>query len=467
MKAYLDILRQVLDEGVKSDDRTDTGTIRTTGAMFKHNMQDGFPLVTTKKVNPNTVFAELEFFNKGITDKQWLKDHKCKIWNQWAFKDGRMLTYSKETQEIYAQKSNDLGVVYGFNWRNFGGTKTFNPPNANIPYLKVKESINGITYKSKYGDYIITKVEDTNSDNIHVQFTETGYETVVGEMDIKNENVIDPYFKSYFGVACDGPFVASGYCHTLKNIWLDIISKCYNKNDNLYSCYGEIGVYVSNDWLIYSNFHDDVLNKYNKELTRIIHDHVYDIESGDKCFSIDNCNWISTNSKTFSKYNIYRFNATKGIDQLEKVVNTIKTNPTDRRMIVTAWNPLELEGMALPPCHHTFQFTSDGEYLDLTWHQRSVDVFLGLPFNIASYGMLLELVAATVGKKPRLLVGLLVDVHIYSNHLEQVNTQLKRETKSLPKLTLPDDVNVFDWTCDQYKLDGYEPHPFIKAPIAI
>lgn len=293
MKAYHDILRQVLEEGTVSEDRTGTGTIKTTGAMFKHNMQDGFPLLTTKKINPKTVFVELEFFIKGLTDKKWLKDRGCNIWNQWCNPQKVAYGHDEETKKQMAEE-NDLGLVYGYQWRNFGGLR-----------------------------------EEKHTDNSVV---------------------------------------------------------------------------------------------------------------------------ISSNV---------------GVDQLKNVIETLKTNPTDRRMIVMAWNPMHLNQMALPPCHFGFQFTSDGEYLDLTWFQRSVDTFLGLPFNIASYGMLLELVAATVGMKSRYLVGQLVDVHIYSNHLTQVNTQLSRTHRDLPKLILPKNLDIFNWEYEQYELVGYDPHPFIKAPIAI
>ena len=288
MKIYQDILRQILEEGTPSNDRTGTGTIKTTGAMFKHNMQDGFPLLTTKKINPKTVFVELEFFIKGLTDKQWLKDRNCNIWNEWCSPLKVPYDTDIQTQQKMADEC-DLGPIYGNQWRRWK------------------------------------------------QYTETD----------------------------DGQYTVTY------------------------------------------------------------------------------------------------------IDQLKNAINTLKTNPTDRRNIVTAWNPAELHAMALPPCHKDFQLTSDGTYLDLTWTQRSVDTFLGLPFNIASYGMLLELIAKTVGMKPRYLVGQLVDVHLYSNHMTQVRTQLSRFPKQLPTLILPDNVDVFTWTHDQYELVGYDPAPFIKAPIAV
>jgi len=298
MKAYHDILKQVLAEGNTSGNRTDTGAIKTTGAMFKHNMQDGFPLLTTKKINPNTVFAELEFFIKGNKSKQWLKDRKCNIWNDWCNPEKVPYGHDDETKAKMTEED-DLGRVYGVQWRDWGGHST-----------KTSEKLGEDTWK-------------------------------------------------------------------------------------------------------------------------------------------------------------YTFNDIPGIDQLKNTIETLKTNPNDRRNIVMAWNPAELDQMALPPCHFGFQITSDGEYVDLTWFQRSVDTFLGLPFNIASYGMLLELIAKTVGMKARYLVGQLVDVHIYVNHIDQVNEQLSRTEKKLPTLVLPDDIDIFDWEYNQYEMLDYDPHPFIKAPIAV
>lgn len=298
MQVYHDILKQVLDEGIESIDRTGVGTIKTTGAMFKHDVGKGFPLMTTKKINPKTVFAELEFFIKGLRDKSWLKERKCNIWNDWCNPQKIPYAHDDETKRKMAEE-NDLGRVYGVQWRDWGG-------------------------KSEWSS---EQVSDSTS---------------------------------------------------------------------------------------YHKLEDD-----------------------------------------------------KGIDQLKNAVEKLKNDPNCRRNIVMAWNPSELNQMGLPPCHFGFQLTSNGEYLDLTWFQRSVDTFLGLPFNIASYAMLLELIAKTVGLRARYVVGMLVDVHIYSNHMEQVNTQLSRTPKELPKLRLPDDVDVFNWQYDQYEIIGYDPDPFIKAPIAV
>jgi thymidylate synthase len=152
-------------------------------------------------------------------------------------------------------------------------------------------------------------------------------------------------------------------------------------------------------------------------------------------------------------------------DQIQNLINNLKTNPDSRRLMVNAWNVSELDQMVLPPCHYGFQcYVREGKYLSLMWNQRSVDTFLGLPFNIASYGLLLEIIAKEVNMVPDELIGNLGDVHLYSNHIEQAKEQISREPFELPKLTLEhsslDPVELI------YKLEDYQSHPTIKAPLS-
>lgn len=158
-----------------------------------------------------------------------------------------------------------------------------------------------------------------------------------------------------------------------------------------------------------------------------------------------------------------------GINQLKENVERLKTNPTDRRMITIAWNPQQLNQMSLVPCHYAYQLISDGEHLDLIWIQRSVDIFLGLPFDIVSYGIQLELIAKTVGMKPRYLIAQLGDTHIYENHMDQVSELLSRDTEkyTLPKFECDPECDIFNWTYEQVRLVNYESYPAIKAEVAI
>ena len=158
----------------------------------------------------------------------------------------------------------------------------------------------------------------------------------------------------------------------------------------------------------------------------------------------------------------------KSIDQLSEVINSLKNNPDSRRHIVSAWNVSEVSKMALPPCHALFQFyVADGK-LSCQLYQRSADVFLGVPFNIASYALLTMMIAQECGYGLGDFVHTLGDAHIYTNHFEQVQTQLEREPRELPVMKLnPEVKSVFDFDYEDFTLEGYDPHPLIKAPIAV
>jgi thymidylate synthase len=158
-----------------------------------------------------------------------------------------------------------------------------------------------------------------------------------------------------------------------------------------------------------------------------------------------------------------------GVDQLARVVAEIRRNPTSRRLIVTGWNPREADQVALPPCHTLFQFqVSSGGRLHCQLYQRSADCFLGVPFNIASYALLTHLVAQVTGLKPGVFVHTLGDAHLYKNHLDQARLQLSRDHRPLPTLVLdPAITDLFAVTAEQIRIDGYDPHPAIKAPVAV
>jgi thymidylate synthase len=155
------------------------------------------------------------------------------------------------------------------------------------------------------------------------------------------------------------------------------------------------------------------------------------------------------------------------IDQMAKVVEQIKTNPNSRRHIVTAWNPAEVDDMALPPCHCLFQFFVAEGRLSCQLYQRSADVFLGVPFNIASYALLTHMVAQVCGLQPGEFVHSFGDAHLYLNHVEQAKTQLAREPRPFPTLTLAPKTDLFAFAYEDFALTGYDPHPAIKAPIAV
>jgi thymidylate synthase len=156
------------------------------------------------------------------------------------------------------------------------------------------------------------------------------------------------------------------------------------------------------------------------------------------------------------------------IDQIQWVLDEIRTNPNSRRLIVSAWNPADVNDMALPPCHCLFQFNVMGGRLNCQLYQRSADVFLGVPFNIASYALLTHMMARATGLRPGEFVHTFGDTHLYLNHLEQAELQLTREPRALPTLWMnPDKTDLFGWTYEDFRIDNYNPHPHIKAPVAV
>ena len=288
MKAYLDIVKRILDEGVPKKDRTGTGTIAIAGAMFEHDMSKGFPLLTTKSVPLRLVSSELEFFLRGICDKRWLQERDNHIWDEWCTPSIVPYAHDEETKKKMLEER-DLGPIYGWQWRHFG---------------------------AEYKDY------------------KTDY-------------------------------------------------------------------------------------------------------------------------------------AGRGVDQVKRVVDLLKKNPDDRQMLVLAWNPMDVDKVIPPFCHYGWQVTVLDGRLNLMWNQRSVDVALGLPFNIASYGLLLHLLAKEAGLKEGRLVGFLGDAHIYKNHINGLKEQLKREPKKLPSIETKDFTSIFDWKYTDSKAIGYEHHPRIKFEIAV
>ena len=288
MQAYLDIVRKILDQGVKKPNRTGVDAITIPGVLFEHDLEDGYPLLTTKHVPFRLVASELEFFVKGITDKQWLQQRNNHIWDEWCSPDRVPYGHDEETQKrMLAER--ELGPIYGWQWRHFGA------------------------------EY----------------------------------------------VAHDQPPAGTG------------------------------------------------------------------------------------------------------VDQLRGLVENLRRDPLDRRLIVSAWNPVDFPRMALPPCHYCFQVTVIDGRLNLLWNQRSVDVALGLPFNIASYALLLHLLAKEVGLREGRLVGFLADTHIYENHVVGLREQLSRDPKPLPRVSTEKFVSIFDWDYRDSRVVGYEHHPKIPFVIAV
>ncbi|EBH4248105.1 thymidylate synthase [Listeria monocytogenes] len=314
MKQYLDLEKYVLENGTQKGDRTGTGTISTFGYQMRFDLQEGFPIMTTKRVPFKLVVSELLWFLHGDTNIRYLLQHNNNIWNEWAF-------------ERFV----------------------------------------------KSDDY---KGEDMTDFGLRAERDPAFKEVYQAEMDKFKTRILE-----------DEAFA--------------------NK-------YGELG------------------NIYGKQWRE----------------------WKTSQGET--------------IDQLADLIEMIKTNPNSRRLIVSAWNPEDIPNMALPPCHSLFQFyVADGK-LSCQLYQRSADIFLGVPFNIASYALLTHLIAREVGLEVGEFIHTMGDAHLYNNHMEQVKEQLSRTPHKLPKLMLSDKpATIFDFDVTDISLDGYNPDPAIKAPISV
>lgn len=313
-QSYLQLIKYVLDNGTKKEDRTGTGTISTFGYQMRFDLNEGFPLLTTKRVPFRLIASELIWFIQGDTNIRYLLQHNNNIWNEWAF---------KRWVESPAYTGPDM--------TNFG-----------------LRSQTDAAFQSAYEE----------------------------QMELFKQRILT-----------DEPFAAE---------------------------YGELG---------------DVYGKQWRQ-------------------------WKTSQGES--------------IDQLKDVIDTIKRNPDSRRLIVSAWNPEDVPGMALPPCHTMFQFYVTNGKLSCQLYQRSADIFLGIPFNIASYALLTHMVAHECGLEVGEFIHTLGDAHIYTNHLDQIKIQLSREPKTLPQLKLnPDKRSIFDFDVADLAIEHYEPHPTIKAPVAV
>lgn len=307
-KEYLKLCTEILERGTSKNDRTGVGTKSIFGYQMRFDLAQGFPLLTTKKINFNLVWSELLWFIKGDTNIKFLLENNNNIWNEWAFKK-------------WVESSEYAGVDM-----------------------------------TDFGHRVLT-----------------------------DDNFAEEYKKE------------------MANFKNKILT-----DDSFAKKYGDLG------------------NVYGKQ-------------------------W-----RNFD-----------GVDQLKTLVEQIKENPTSRRLILSAWNPSEVDTMALPPCHTMFQFyVLDGK-LSCQLYQRSGDVFLGVPFNIASYALLTMLIAKECNLQLGEFVHTLGDAHIYNNHIEQVKEQLSREPYELPRVKIADFDSIFDLKIEDVKLEGYNSHPFIKAPIAV
>lgn len=444
MQNYLNLVERIITKGEPREDRTGVGTLAVFGASLEFDLRDRFPLVTAKETRWRIAFLEMLFFLSGQTNIKWLNERGSKLWDAWADENG------------------NLGPVYGFNWRRWGAK----PDNIPQPKPCLRNGVDA----------------------------------------------------TFAGVANGSG--ANG--HPLLGTWMGMIQRCYDKNSVGYKNYGARGVHVCDEWLEFINFASDaeLLPGWQNKLTEPgMYELDKDIIGNGFTYSRETCCWatreenlnaksewlytvekggrqfVFTNTSQFcQEHGILRANFehlwTRGgdivrygfkfvkkerlvpeIDQVAQLIEGLKTNPTGRRHIVTAWDVGQLHNMALPPCHHTHQcYVSNSGELDLKLFMRSSDVALGLPFNIAQYALLCHLYARAAGLTPRRLLVDIGDAHIYTNHIEPMKRVLHDgpvwgDSAQLVINTGNTDIDGYD--ISDFQIDGYHPRPFVKMEVAV
>lgn len=471
MQSYLNLLRDVLENGEDHNDRTGVGTRSVFGRQWRHDMRTGFPLLTTKRVFARGTFEELKWFLSGSTNVNDLGSSVQAWWKPWADEKG------------------NLGPVYG---RQLRSSRSFS--------------------------CVVPLIFDTPSQE---------------EMDDATKD----HEKTFLGVGCiGGTSTDRGQDPEeliLKDVWRDMIERCYSESSYSYKSYGGKGVHVSPNWLVFDNFSADAKSLDGWNLKRLIpgsYSLDKDVKFASNRYSKETCKWSSHEEQSFNTstnkaFFGYHENGTthvfpsigdasrthglnlsavhrclngklkthhgwrfeyiepqessvirvSAVDQIASILADLTFNPNSRRIVATTWNPADIPAMALPCCHGTsIQLKAHADNtLSLAMFQRSADIFIGVPVNIASYAMLLEMLCFATGRIARDLVISFADLHLYNNHVEQARTQLVRDPYPLPTIIIDahrkssplETLLGIEW--HDVLVNDYKSHPKIEAPVAV
>lgn len=467
LKRYLDLLKDVYENGVDSDDRTGVGTRGVFGRQMRFDLSKGFPLLTTKKVHFKSVAIELLFFLSGETNIKYLKDNGVSIWDEWRkpYIDHREIVEINPRICQYAKYTGDFST----NGVNYKGN-SIDDKLRNIWVKMMKRCYDPKQHNFKFYGGQGVSVHKTWHDCAKFVSDVKTIPHWYYKLNDWNKFELD---KDYYSSNQYGPQTSVWLSSSENNIYTKQCGPCVITNS-----LGEVRYFLSrneaarsygiSNGSIHRFFqlkHPKNLKGYNKKFEGWSFENVTNknlrsalIENGD-LGRIYGAQWrdFGGNGKD-----------TKGIDQISWVMREIKKNPSSRRLVVSAWNPVDLPNMALPPCHTLFQFYVRGKKLSCQLYQRSVDAGLGLPFNIASYSLLTHMVAQQCGLQVGDFIHTSGDLHIYLNHLEGLKKQMCREPKTLPTLIIKTKPkNIFEYKYEDFEIRGYNPHPHIKLPVAV
>lgn len=428
MKEYNELLEYISANGIVREDRTGSGTTGGFGYQMILDLTKNFPAVTGKKLAWKSVVSELLFFIEGSQDNNRLKEILYGTSNT-----TKNTIWTANAQAPYwlpkAQFEGDLGRIYGVQWRDWQTTE----------FIENQE------------------LSPEPLDNI----------------DLNN---------SFFNTAIHGDLsnISQDLQNLLTPLWLDMIGRCYDEKHIDYNQFGAKGYHVDKSWLILANFIAD-FKKINDWELKLEYPEEYRLEKfilGTNRYSLASVSWICEKEHLYNsapaQYYIDPIShkklviKRKFVDQVKRIVAGLKHNPYNRRHIISAWNPGELNNMALPPCHTFCQFYVSEGQLSCKMYQRSADFFLGVPFNIASYALLVHMFAQVCNLEVGLFIHTFGDAHIYLNHQDAVKEQLSRKPYPLPTLKINKNIkNIFDFSMNDFELIDYQHHESIKAPMAV
>lgn len=448
---YENLLEKIKSEGVHKEDRTGTGTVSLFGQQLRYDLSEGFPLLTTKKVYTKGVIEELLWFLNGDTNARTLQDNDVHIWDEWAEENG------------------NLGPIYGNQWRKWYGYSD------KVEQIKIPSD----------------SYEEYSDENIPEEPQIAGVGYFDEEMDLEEaHSKIFRLWQLMIWTCYDEEFIGyNGGEITVSPFWLNyenfkktihLVPGYYHWDTNstfiLDATYFASGVYSPDTTIFLSRENISNINNNGNaiEVNGVLYEN---IEQWDAVYGRTLQQHVS-DGKEFRGINqedVKVLNPEPGYvyrrvfvhDQIQNLVDTLKENPNSRRMIVSAWNVSDIDSMALPACHIAFQVYVANGKLSLAVNQRSADMFLGVPFNIASYALLTHILAQQTGFEVGELIWNGGDVHVYLNHANQVDEQLSREPREYPILKLNKAENIFSYTIDDIEFEGYDPHPTIEAEVSV